>query len=397
MGGMGETMTTQDADVEGSGSAGVVAVVHCKDYDSRRVTEAVARGFGLLAGTFARPGERILLKPNLLSGHAPEKVVTTHPAVFGAVARQVLDMGANVSYGDSPGFGRPVSVARKAGLVEVAEELGLPLADFTNGVTVSFPEGRLLKQFVLAQGVLDSDGIISLPKLKTHALMRMTGAVKNQFGCIPGMLKGEFHARMVELERFAQMLVDLTRCVSPRLYVMDAITAMEGNGPGSGTPRDVGALLFSTDPVAMDTVACRLIGLDPMLVLTNRLGEDSGLGCCRNVVVIGDDVESLVVRDFDVNRRRELGKGALQPLVARWFKSLATPRPVIDPVRCTRCGTCVKVCPVRPCAVDFRNGTGSPPSYDYDACIRCYCCQEMCPDKAISVMTPRLGRLIHRS
>jgi Pyruvate/2-oxoacid:ferredoxin oxidoreductase delta subunit len=279
----------------------------------------------------------------------------------------------------------------------VAEELGLSPADFTTGSNVSFPEGCQNRQFHIAQGVLDCDGMISLPKLKTHALIRLTGAVKNQFGCIPGMLKGEFHARMAELDRFAQMLVDLARCVRPRLYVMDAVTAMEGNGPGSGTPRNVGALLFSTDPVAMDTVACRLIGLPPDLLLTNLFGEEMGLGRCTDIEVVGDDVASLVVPDFKVDRRSEPKKGALQPLLARWFKSLATPRPVIDPVRCTRCGTCVKVCPVSPRAVDFRNGKEAPPSYDYDACIRCYCCQEMCPDKAISVTTPRLGRLIHRS
>ena len=72
------------------------------------------------------------------------------------------------------------------------------------------------------------------------------------------------------------------------------------------------------------------------------------------------------------------------------------PRPVIRKDRCTRCGTCVKMCPVTPKAVDFRKpDPGEPPEYDYGLCIRCYCCQEVCPDNAIEVETPLLGRLIH--
>ena len=195
----------------GAAKQSQVALVRCEAYDEAAVHEAVGRGLELLGGVerFVQSGEDILLKPNLLTASEPESVVTTHPAVFKAVARHLRAAGANLSYGDSPGFGSPAGAARKSGLVPAAEELDVPLADFAAGHQVSFHDGHLIKQFTIADGVLEADGLVSLPKLKTHALVRMTGAIKNQFGCIPGMLKGEFHAKMPDMDLFSQMLVDV--------------------------------------------------------------------------------------------------------------------------------------------------------------------------------------------
>ncbi|HPO14680.1 MAG TPA: DUF362 domain-containing protein [Candidatus Hydrogenedentes bacterium] len=389
----------QERAIRNNLSPSKVAVVKCSEYEEGQVVEAVGRGLSLIGGIeqFVKKDERILLKPNMLVGTVPEKAVTTHPAVFKAVARHLLGQGAQLTYGDSPGFGRPDSVARKAGLSAAADELGIPLADFSTGSTVSFPEGHLIKQFTLAKGVLDCDGIVSLPKMKTHALTRLTGAVKIHFGCIPGLLKGEFHARMSDMERFSKMLVDLTRYLRPRLYVMDAVVAMEGNGPRSGTPRPMHAILVSTDPVAMDAVACRMMALDPTLVPTNVWGEELGLGSYTNIETVGDSVASFVVKDFKVNRTTGSTTGSMNSRLARILRNRVVPRPAINAARCTRCGTCVKVCPVTPKAVDFQNReAGGPPVHTYSRCIRCYCCQEMCPENAITVITPPIGRLLHR-
>jgi uncharacterized protein (DUF362 family)/ferredoxin len=376
-----------------------VAVVRCDTYETEAVHAAVGRGLELLGGAqrFVQPGERILLKPNLLVASDPDACVTTHPSVFEAVARHVAAAGATLCYGDSPGFGSTQGVARKAGLTAVAERLGIALADFSDGRLLSFPEGRLVKQFFVANGVLDADGLVSLGKFKTHQLTRLTAAVKNQFGCIVGMRKGEFHARMPDVDRFCQMLVDLNRALAPRLYVVDGIVAMEGNGPRGGDPRPMSVLLLSTDPVALDLTVARMMALDPALVGTITFGEAFGLGTASAIDWVGDAVEGFIAPDFRVMRTpaSTTGPSGARALARRFV----IPRPVIDAERCTSCGTCVTVCPVDPKAVDWRDpardrGT-APPRHDYTRCIRCYCCQEMCPENAIHVRVPLLGRIVH--
>jgi len=376
----------------------VVALVRCPSYEAEDVDGAVDWGVELLGGIerFARPGETLVLKPNLLVARDAAKAVTTHPSVFRAVARRFVDAGAKVRYGDSPGFGRPATVARRAGIAPIAEQLGIALAEFTRGRAVSFPEGGLIKQFTIAEGVLAADGIVSLPKLKTHGLTRITGAIKNQYGCIPGPLKAEFHARLPNVDLFSRMLVDLNRFLHPRLFVMDGVVAMEGNGPQNGTLRSMNVLLFSADPVALDATACEIVGLDSALVLPIVYGEEFGLGRASGIDHVGDAIESFVAPDFDVNRRRASTTGG-PGRVSRWARWLVVPRPVVLPQKCTKCGTCVEVCPVSPKAIlfDDRNRSRSP-VHHYDRCIRCYCCQEMCPEGAIELRVPFLGRAIHR-
>jgi len=372
-----------------------VALVRCDSYEESAVHDAVGRALDLLggAGRFVGADERIMLKPNFLVGATPDKVVNTHPAVFSAAARHLQAVGAKLSYGDSPGFGNAMAAARKIGIAQVAEVLGVAYADFTEGRQVSFPEGELIKQFTIASAVLGADGLITLPKLKTHALTRMTGAVKNQFGCIPGMLKGEFHMRMPDVDRFAQMLVDLNRLLRPRLAIMDGIVGMEGNGPRGGNPRQVGAIIVSDDLVAVDATVCRIMNLDPALVGTVTHGTAWGLGNGADITYVGDPLEAFVIADYDVNRSHQSTTGGSSG--GALAKRLVVPRPVIDPAKCTACGTCVSVCPVDPKAVDWANGTGVPPVHDYVRCIRCYCCQELCPERAIDVRIPPLGRLLH--
>jgi len=376
-----------------------VAIISCGSNQESEVRAAVERGIALLggAGRFVQPKEKILLKLNWLTGDPPEMCVTTHPSVFRAVAQVLQSAGAVLSYGDSPGFQSPDSAAKKTGCAEVAEELGIPLGDFRTGKDVSYPEGRQNKKFTVANAVLENDGVISLPKMKTHAFQRVTGAVKNQFGCVPGALKGEFHVKVPNAYDFAKMLIDLNSFVHPRLYIMDGIMAMEGNGPRGGDPKQMNVLLFSADPIALDATMCRLMNLDPALVLTNRAGEEMGAGTYRaeEIRLLGDPIEQFVAMDYNVNR--ELEPESSKRSQPNFIKHALTPRPYILAERCVKCGICVKMCPVTPKAVDWHDGNKSnPPSYQYDRCIRCYCCQELCPERAIQVKVPFLRRVLDR-
>jgi uncharacterized protein (DUF362 family)/Pyruvate/2-oxoacid:ferredoxin oxidoreductase delta subunit len=375
-----------------------VALIECPDYDENKVQAALRRGIELLGGirSFAGPGEKILLKPNILSGAAVEKNVTTHPSVLKGVGSLCQESGARVSFGDSPGFGSPTGAAAKAGLAAAARSIGMDQADFSTPAQVSFNEALIAKQLVLAKGALETDAIISLAKMKTHGFMRITGAVKNQFGCVPGIRKGEFHVKMPLAGHFASMLVDINRYLKTRLYVLDGITAMEGNGPGSGSPRKMKVLLLSSDPVALDAVFCRLIHLPAQYVPTMKPAADSGLGtfAAEKIVIVGDELARLAAPDFDVVRRPAVPFDRSFPY---YLKKWITPRPFIDPALCENCGVCTAVCPLEPKAVHKRPGGGSSlPVYDYQRCIRCYCCQEMCPSGAIAIKRPLLSRLIHR-
>lgn len=376
-----------------------VAVIRCDNYAQDSIDSAVRRGIDLIGGMsiFIKTSEKIVLKPNVLVGDKPEKIIGPHPSVFKAVGRLAQTVTHNLSYGDSPAMGKALPHAQKAGLAAVADELGIPLADFDNGREVHLPDSPFIKRFVLANGVLDSDGLISIAKFKTHQLTRITGPIKNQFGCIPGVLKAEFHIKLPNALDFAKMLVCINLFIRPRLYIVDGIIAMQGNGPRGGNPVYMNVLLFSKDPVALEAVMCRLIHLNPDYVPTIQPAVEWGLGTSsfEDIELVGDALEPLVNKTFDVVRKPVVPVTNTTGISI--FKNLVSPRPVIDPLLCNQCGTCNRVCPASPKAVGWFDGDRKKvPTYQYDRCIRCFCCQELCPEHAISVQTPLLGKIIHR-
>ncbi len=363
----------------------------CEEYKPERLLAVLEEGLNLLGGReLFHPGEKILLKPNLLAADPPERAVTTHPEVFRAAAQILQDYGVKLVFGDSPGIGSLPRVARKAGLLDPARELGLEMADFAQAQPLHSPEAAQNRTFMIAAGVLACDGLVSLPKLKTHGLMRMTGAVKNQFGCIPGLLKGEFHLKLPDPGDFARMLVDLNLALKPRLYILDGIVAMEGNGPRGGQPRHLGLVAISTDPVALDASVCRLLGLEPETIPTIVIGNEAGLGHSQpeDIEILGEFRGPAEKLDFKTAHP----SGSLTVQAGRFRQSLV-PRPVIDKTRCRCCGICVSCCPVKPSALNWP-GPASLPAYDYQRCLRCYCCQEMCPEGAISLYVPLPGRIL---
>lgn len=376
-----------------------VAVVYCPDYDEQRVYEALKAGIDALGGIqrFVPLNDSILVKPNFLSASEPEKAVITHPSVIKAMLRILSENGyKNVCCGDSPGHGSPEAAAEKINLDIVYAKYGVESADMSTEVSFSFEEGMTAKHFWFTKAAAECDAVINLCKMKTHALERITGCVKNVYGLICGYRKAQGHVQYPNDSIFARMLCDIHRARNICLNVMDGITAMEGNGPGSGTPADMNVLIVSDDPVAADSVFCRLVNLDPQTVPTNVQGKAMGTG-----VYDYDDIKIIEVRDgkaqvtdpdtlfekygksdFDVDRT-----GSKKTFLSR-FSDVATRfsrKPYIDRDKCIGCGICENHCPVAGKAVFLKNGKGNPPVYDYRKCIRCYCCQEMCPENAIKV------------
>ncbi len=381
-----------------------VVLIPIDTYDQAAVDAAVARGVALLGGMeqFIHREEKVLLKPNLLARSLPQKAITTHPAVFSAVCRLLREEGyQHVCYGDSPGS--PTTTPEKAtdtsGLAAEAAKYDVPLGDFGAGSVVHFPEGKTARSFYLCNAVQDMDAMINICKMKTHALERITGAVKNLYGCITGVNKATGHAHYPNSEVFADMLADLNLCVHPRLHIMDGIVAMEGNGPSSGTPVAMNVLLFSADPVALDSVYAGLIHLDPAQVPTCVSAARAGVGTMdyeeidivtpEGSITMAQAREKYGKADFDVFRGA-MRKSLMMKVVP--LLPFLQHRPRVDRKKCVGCGVCEEACPVAEKAVHA--GNGKKARYDYKKCIRCYCCQEMCPMKAIEVYRSPLNKLL---
>jgi uncharacterized protein (DUF362 family)/NAD-dependent dihydropyrimidine dehydrogenase PreA subunit len=282
--------------------------------------------------------------------------------------------------GDSPGIGDLRRVCERSGILAVVEQEGAVLADFDEAVTVK-NTGRF-QRFEVARTVVEADAIINLPKFKTHGMTILTGAVKNLFGCIPGKRKVQWHFNTgVDHDSFTRMLVELSRLVKPRLTIMDAIIGMEGNGPGSGDPKMIGVVLAGRDPVAVDTVSGRIVGLSANDLPVLRAASAAGIGEAdlENIRVLGEELTRVSIRDFRLPPS-EHTEWKIPEWARRTLKEALTTRPVIDNHRCIRCGICLSHCPQKAIAdIDHKL------VINYRSCILCFCCQEFCPSGSITV------------
>ena len=372
-----------------------VVLLPCREYDEEKIYTLLKQGLDFLGGleNLIPKDAKILLKPNLLKKAEVEKAVITHPVVVGAFARILRENGyEHIVLADSCGHGTTQAVIRGTGMDMYLEKYHIPAIDYSEGVKTVYPQGIQAKEFILPKELLEQDCVISLSKMKTHALERITGAVKNSYGFIYGFHKAKGHTQYPSADSFARMLIDLNKCVAPKLYVIDGILAMEGNGPGSGDPVPMNVLLMSTDPVALDSVFSRLVYLKPEMVPTNYHGEKMGLGTWKEEEIalltpdgkisMAEAVKKYGNPDFHVDRT-EVRKNIWTRMAGAL--KVFQKKPYIDADKCVRCGICVQSCPVPGKAVDFRKGKGKLPVYDYRKCIRCFCCQEMCSKKAIKV------------
>jgi uncharacterized protein (DUF362 family)/NAD-dependent dihydropyrimidine dehydrogenase PreA subunit len=378
-----------------------VALVACKNYGRESTLDAVRRSIDLIGGMdrFVKPGQRILLKPNILMPSSPEKCVVTHPDVVYAVAKLLVDHGCKVIIAESPGAGMIYSASnlKKAyetiGYDKVAKELGVELNEDVGARDVANPEGKLMRRLRLIEPVFNVDAVVVVSKMKTHLFTYMTGAAKNAFGLVPGMEKPTFHARLQEPSEFARMILDVNEFVKPALEIMDAVEAMEGDGPMSGTPRHVGAILASSSYTALDVVASRIMSIDPNSVCTIGAAKERGLIAedLSDVVVVGDDLDKFIVPDYvkpSTLMGKKRGGGRVMKAVAGLMKVYAlTPRIIRS--QCIGCGKCYRGCPMK--AITMTNGKAK---VNHRKCIKCYSCHEFCDSHAIVLKRNLRGKAV---
>ncbi len=375
-----------------------VYVVRCADY--ARAEEGIGQLLAMMGGMarYAKAGEELLLKANLLAAAPPERAISTHPAVVAAVAAQVAAAGGRALIADCPGGyqhreGTLKKTYETCGMTGAAAASGARLSYDTTVREVTFPQGELMRRFEVMSPVLETDGVINLCKLKSHVFMNMTGAVKNSFGVIPGLAKKGYHAKLQDKVQFAHMLLDLSHFVSPRLSIMDGILGMEGEGPGtSGTPRPVGLLLAAENPLALDVVAAALMGLEkrcnPLLLAAEE--RELAPTDLSQVELVGGRLEELKIPGFRLPAQAKKSMVVATRIpgpVSALAKSLFTQSPRVDKDRCVGCGVCRDACPVK--AIHITQGKKA--GISASKCVRCYCCHELCPHGAIRIRPGLLG------
>jgi uncharacterized protein (DUF362 family)/Pyruvate/2-oxoacid:ferredoxin oxidoreductase delta subunit len=370
-----------------------VSLVKCGGYGREEVYNTVKSAVDLLGGMaeFVRPGERVLIKPNMLAAKPPDKAVTTHPEVVRAVIRLVKDAGGVAVVGDSNAIGGFGRVAEVTGLAAVAGEEGAGIVELAEAVKVR--GSGVFKHFEVAMAVMEADAVINIPKAKTHGQMLLTLCVKNLFGCIPGRRKAQWHFKSgVDRDAFAAMLVELHGIVKPRLNIVDAVVGMEGNGPGSGDPKRLGIIAAGPDAISVDMVLSGILGVPADRLPTTKAAQKMGLAPkdAADITLLGDfgDIEAARVKDFKLASSVDLEWGIPGPL-RKLLKEALTTKPRIDSKRCELCLMCHEACPARAISKG-KDGL----SIDYRECIRCFCCQEVCPIGAIDVVEGWLLRYL---
>ena len=372
-----------------------VSIVRCADYAAQTCEHALRQALAPFGGLeWVQPGMRVVIKANLVSAMKPEMAATTHPALLAALTRMLRERGAQVVIGDSPGgtYAAPHlnAVYRACGLAE-AEAAGAELNRDFSQIEACLPEAKAAKQITYTGYLEKADAIISFCKLKSHGMLSLSAATKNLFGAIPGTIKPEYHYRYPDPMDFANMLIDLNEFFAPRLYLVDAVEAMEGNGPSAGTPKYMGALLAGTNPHKIDLLCASLIGLEAKNVPTLRAAQERGLTPeSADALEISGDAAAFACRDFvTVQRGTGTDFGAQKgKLLGTLAGGILRARPGLKREACVGCGVCRDICPAH--AIVIAQGKAK---IDRKACIRCFCCQEFCPKGAMQVHRTWIARI----
>lgn len=379
-----------------------VMILKCDRYEVNMLKVKLKEGLKPWGGieAFVKPGARVLLKANLLMAKRPEEVTTTHPAVVQAVSELVQEAQGKVIIGDSPGgpFNRALlqHVYRRTGMETVANATGASLNWDTGSFEQAFPGGKILKKIILGNYIKNVDLIINLPKLKAHGMTKMTAAVKNLFGAIPGLIKAEYHFKMQDVNSFSNVLIDIALAVAPTLNILDGIIGMEGEGPSGGIPKELNTILISPNFFALDVVVAALMRTDLEKMPTIKMAEERGfISKLKDVQLLGMELEELIPDSFEspeISANTKFFENYLPERFAKWMNRFFQPKPLFDNDLCIQCGVCIASCPP-----NIISMTDHGVKADLSACIRCFCCQELCPKKAVKIHRPFLGKLLFRS
>lgn len=364
-----------------------VVIQECKEYSIDKLIEKLNSGIEKLGGwdKFIKEGNTVLLKVNLIGPKTSDSAAVTHSKFVRALTRILKERGCTVWIGDSSG-GAIAGIAptgqsfKVAGLEKVANEEGAIIKNFDKeGVVEVEPQGKFKEKMYLAKPLFDADVVINLPKLKTHSATIYTGAVKNVFGCIPGLRKAMYHKIAPDKEDFGEILADIHEGGKFDLHIMDGIISMQGEGPTAGSVYKANKILMSADPLALDTVALNMLGMtfDDILVLRAAKKRNLGQYKLDKIIIDGDYNSVPYLKDYKLPKNYKRAKQRNNKAVIKVIDFFKT-KPVINKKKCKECNMCVESCPVK--AIDINTKY-----IDYTNCIECMCCHELCMHKAVEL------------
>jgi uncharacterized protein (DUF362 family)/Pyruvate/2-oxoacid:ferredoxin oxidoreductase delta subunit len=371
-----------------------VSLFACGSYDISLLDSVIERQFQSIdpGGNVIKPGDNVVIKPNLVISKGPEEAATTHPEYVAAIVRAVKRRGGVPEIAESPmGPYNPVALRgfyARCGMEHIAKREGAAL-NYDTGSTEVSCGGLACRTFTMIDPVLKADVVISAAKLKTHEMMTYSGAVKNLFGVVPGLAKPEMHYRFPEKRAFAQMIVDICERVKPAMSFIDAVDCMEGNGPTGGDCRHMGVSVASLSPYCADLLAAYLAGFGagevPVLTAAARMGL-----CPDDALALEIDGNS--PQEFRTELKKPEAASVdiadmLPPFVREIVGGLLTARPEIDAEKCVGCGRCAENCPQKTIEI-----IGGRAKIDRSRCIRCFCCHEACPQRAVKIKKSLAGR-----
>ncbi len=380
-----------------------VSITKCEDYSPQACSNALDAVLMPLGGLgWVKPGMKIVIKANLVSAMKPDEAATTHPQLLAELTKKLIVKGASVIIGDSPGGMYNAAFLNRvygATGMHLAEEAGATLNRDFGQLEADFPQAHVAKHFTYTSYLADADAIISFCKLKSHGMMCLSAATKNLFGAIPGTMKPEYHFRYPDPMDFSGMLIDLNDYFKPRLYIVDAVLTMEGNGPTAGTPRYMGTLLAGENCHAIDMLCTKLIGLDPQSVPTLQAAVNYGLvpPSPEEIEVAGDPAP-FILPDFQrIEGKRSLQFESILPgKMGKLFGKIAATalktEPRLHKPECVGCGLCKNICPAKAIVITDKKKA----KIDKTKCIRCFCCQEFCPKGAMKVHRTFIAKILNK-
>ncbi len=364
----------------------ILILERINNYNLNRIRSITKNILDQLAKGKIKSGFKVLIKPNLLSPSKPHQAITTHPIIIRAIAEYLLDQGARPIISDSPAIGSFSRVISKSEIDKALKGLDIATREFKETVPVDI--GHPFGKIPIAREAIECDFIINVPKLKTHSQMLLTLAVKNMFGCIVGGEKSRWHLRTgVDHNAFAELLCRICKVVAPDISILDGILGMHGEGPGiRGKPIEIGLLAGSNSPLAIDMFICSYLGINPMVLPTNRAAVSLNM-IPQDIEIVGNPPPK--PDGFTLPGTKSLLFGP--EFASSKIRQFLVEKPVPDKAKCTLCKTCEKHCPSKAITILKRDL-----HIDYEKCIRCFCCIEMCPEGAMGLKEPTAARVVKK-